>query len=228
MADPMGDLWSKTATMFKARVYDYLNRVDIQEEDRKKLEGIPRVIDDFIKVPRNPTTLYTRDNLVQLVECWNVFSSWTYGTRYWNKEFPEWSFMITQFQIFVNEFEKKEMRPEEKEHIDTELNVLKGQIDVILSVANTDRVHTSSTIKGILEEMKGIQEQLKGVQEKMQGMDVKTTTSIDDLGVKITTYQQLIPGDTDGASSKKRHRENDLGMLLERLRLSAGVELRRL
>jgi hypothetical protein len=110
MADPMGDLWSKTAMNFKARVYDYLNRVDIKEEDRKKLEGIPRVIDDFIKVPRNPTTLYTRDNLVKLVECWNVFSSWTYGTRYWNKEFPEWSFMITQFQIFVNEFEMKEVK----------------------------------------------------------------------------------------------------------------------
>jgi hypothetical protein len=44
----------------------------------------------------------------------------------------------------------------------------------------------------------------------------------------LDVYQKLIPGDTDGASSKKRHRENDLGMLLERLRLSAGVELRRL
>jgi hypothetical protein len=44
----------------------------------------------------------------------------------------------------------------------------------------------------------------------------------------LDVYQQLIPGDTDEASSKKRHRKDDLGMLLERLRLSAGVELRRL
>ena len=44
----------------------------------------------------------------------------------------------------------------------------------------------------------------------------------------LDVYEQLIAEDTDVASSKKRHRENDLGMLLERLRLSAGVELRRL
>ena len=41
-------------------------------------------------------------------------------------------------------------------------------------------------------------------------------------------YEQLIAEDTDEASSKKRTRKEGLDMLLERLRQSAGVELRRL
>jgi len=41
----------------------------------------------------------------------------------------------------------------------------------------------------------------------------------------LDVYEQLMAEDTDEASSKKRSRRDDLGMLLERLRLSAGVEL---
>jgi hypothetical protein len=44
----------------------------------------------------------------------------------------------------------------------------------------------------------------------------------------LDVYEQLIVVDTDTASSGKRQRRDDLGMLLERLRLSAGIELRRL
>jgi hypothetical protein len=132
MADPMMELWSDTARMFKARVYEYLNRVDIPEEDRNNLEGIPRVIDDFMTATRNPTTLYTRDNLVLLVKCWNDFCTWTYGYRVCHKAFPEWSFMISQFQIFVNEFEMKEIRAKEKEHIqdmETKMTTTKSSIE---------------------------------------------------------------------------------------------------
>ncbi len=108
MADPMVELWKGTAQMFKWHVLGYLENVGIEEADREKLEIIPRVMDDFFKI-RTPTTLYTRDNLVLLVKCWRDFCAWTDGVRYWNKEFPEWAFMIAQFQIFVNEFEMKEM-----------------------------------------------------------------------------------------------------------------------
>ncbi len=41
----------------------------------------------------------------------------------------------------------------------------------------------------------------------------------------LDVYEQLIAVDTDAASSGKRPRRDDLGMLLERLRLSSGVEL---
>jgi hypothetical protein len=44
----------------------------------------------------------------------------------------------------------------------------------------------------------------------------------------LDVYEHLIAVDTEEASSNKRQRRDDLGMLLERLRLSAGVELRRL
>jgi hypothetical protein len=48
------------------------------------------------------------------------------------------------------------------------------------------------------------------------------------LMAEDNVYEQLIAEDTDEASSKKRTRKEGLDMLLERLRLSAGVELRRL
>jgi hypothetical protein len=41
----------------------------------------------------------------------------------------------------------------------------------------------------------------------------------------LDVYQQLIDVDTDETPSSKRPRRDDLGMLLERLRLSVGVEL---
>jgi hypothetical protein len=44
----------------------------------------------------------------------------------------------------------------------------------------------------------------------------------------LDVYEHLIAKDTDEALLGKRRRRDDLGMLLERLRLSAGVELRRL
>jgi hypothetical protein len=44
----------------------------------------------------------------------------------------------------------------------------------------------------------------------------------------LDVYEQLIDVDNDEASLGKRPRRDDLGILLERLRLSAGVDLRRL
>jgi hypothetical protein len=42
----------------------------------------------------------------------------------------------------------------------------------------------------------------------------------------LDVYEHLIAKNTDEAPSTKRQRRDDLGMLLERLRLSVGVELR--
>jgi hypothetical protein len=56
------------------------------------------------------TKLFTRDNLEILMQCWKDFVMCTKGTDYWNKEFPEWSFMISQFQIFINEYEIAAMK----------------------------------------------------------------------------------------------------------------------
>jgi hypothetical protein len=110
MADPMVDLWKDTAIKFNQKVLKYLEKEDIQEQDRKKIERIRDVMSGFIQDTKKPSTLYTQDNLVLLVKCWNDLCMWTLGTQYWHKEFPEWSFMISQFQIFVNEFEMKEIR----------------------------------------------------------------------------------------------------------------------
>jgi hypothetical protein len=108
MADPMVDLWKDTAIRFEWKVLKYLEKEDIQEQDRKKIEGIRDVMSGFIQDTKKPPTLYIRNNLVLLVKCWEDFCVWTDGVDPWRKEFPEWSFMISQFQVFVNEFEMKE------------------------------------------------------------------------------------------------------------------------
>ena len=41
----------------------------------------------------------------------------------------------------------------------------------------------------------------------------------------LDVYEHLIAVDTEETSSKKRQRRDNLGMLLDRLRLSAGAEL---
>jgi hypothetical protein len=110
MADPMVELWTSTVTTFRWHVVEYSQMEDIKDETKEKLGKLPAVIDRFIRGTGNPTTLYTRDNLVLLVKCWKDFYTWTYGTRYWHNEIPEWSFMISQFHIFVNEFEMQEIR----------------------------------------------------------------------------------------------------------------------
>jgi polyhydroxyalkanoate synthesis regulator phasin len=124
----------------------------------------------FILDTKKPTTLYTPNNLRLLVKCWNDFCTWTDGFD-WRKEFPEWSFMISQFKVFVNEIVMKEM----------------------MTAGNTDRVFNAKTINGILNEMKGIQEELKGVQKKMQDMEGKmttTTSSIEDLQGRVKELER--------------------------------------
>jgi hypothetical protein len=114
MADPMVYLWKDTVTRFKWRIMEYLGNKDIPAEQLTLFGKIPGVMDSLLPETGNPKTLYTRDNLVLLATCWNDFYTWTRGNR-WYREFPEWSFMISQFQIFVNEFEMKEIRAKENE-----------------------------------------------------------------------------------------------------------------
>jgi hypothetical protein len=162
---------------------------EYKQTHRKKFGTIPGVIDSLLQATRNPQTLYTRDNLVILVECWKDFYTWTDGTQ-WHKEFPEWSFMISQFQIFVHEFEMEEIRAKEKEHIDREqsgdFNDLKAQFQAGRGITDTDRVYTSSRINGILDEIIGIQKELKGMQEKM----TTTTSSIEDLQGRVKELER--------------------------------------
>jgi hypothetical protein len=61
--------------------------------------------------------------------------------------------------------------------------------------------------------------------EKNKVMCENWETSFD---TPLDVYEHLIAKDTDEAPSGKRRRPDDLGMLLERLRLSAGLELGRL
>ncbi len=169
MTDAMVDLWKGVATRFRCQVVEYLEKEDIQEEDRKKLGTIPGVMDNFINATGNPTILYTRDNLVLLVKCWKDFYTWTHGTRYWHKEFPEWSFMISQFQVFVNEYEIKEMMK--------------------------DKNITRAFLSVIQEGMKGIQEKMRFVDadiEIIKGNMTTTASSIKDLGAKMTTTTSSI------------------------------------
>jgi len=115
MADPMVNLWLNIATKFKYLVLEYLGYKDIPEKHRTLFEMIPGVMDSLLYQTANPK-IYTRDNLVLLVQCWNDFYMSARGNpRY--REFPEWPFMIIQFEIFVNEFEMKEVRAKEKEYI---------------------------------------------------------------------------------------------------------------
>ena len=79
MTDPMGDLWKDTVIRFKWKVVDYLKKEDIQEQDRKKIEGIRDVMSDFIKDTKKPPKLYIRNNLRLLVKCWEDFCAWTDG-----------------------------------------------------------------------------------------------------------------------------------------------------
>jgi hypothetical protein len=173
MADLMVDLWKDTAIRFKWKVLDYLKKEDIQEQDRKKIERIRDVMSGFIQDTKKPSTLYTQDNLVLLVKCWEDFCAWTDGVDHWHKEFPEWSFMISQFQVFVNQ----------------------SVVNQMMMQGTADKIYNSQTINGILGEIAGIKEELKGVEKKMKGMEANittTTSSIEDLGVKMTTTTSSI------------------------------------
>ncbi len=104
-----------------------------------------------------------------LVKCWVDFCAWTHGVGYWHKEFPEWSFMISQFQIFVNEYEIKEMMKDK--------NITRAFLNVIQ------------------EGMNGIQEKMRFVDAGIEIIEGNMTTmasSIKDLGAKMTTTTSSI------------------------------------
>ena len=171
MADPMVDLWKDTAIRFKWKVLDYLKKEDIQEQDRKKIEGIRDVMSAFIQDTKNPPALYNRNKLMLLVKCWEDFCAWTDGVDHWRKEFPEWSFMISQFQVFVNQ----------------------SVINQMMTQGTADKIYNSQTINGILGEIAGIKEELKGVEKKMKGMEANittTTSSIEDLQGRVKKLEK--------------------------------------
>jgi hypothetical protein len=83
---------------------------EMEEAAKKKLGIVNDNMNSLITEIKRPARLFTQNNLMLLVECWNECAMWTKGTDYLHYVFPEWSFMISQFQIFVLEYEMKEMR----------------------------------------------------------------------------------------------------------------------
>jgi hypothetical protein len=137
---------------------------DINDKTKEKLGNLPAVIDRLIGGTANPKTLYTRDNLVLLVKCWNDFCMWTLGTQYWHKEFPEWSFMISQFQVFVNQ----------------------SVVNQMMTQGTADKIYNSQTINGILGEIAGVEKKMKGMEANI----TTTTSSIQDLQGRVKELER--------------------------------------
>ncbi len=101
MSDQIVLLWIDTATEFSSLIQSIL-QTSLSEKSIKKLNSVQTVIDEMIKqAEKHPRKTFTHDNLQCLIECWDNFKMCTKGSQYWHKEFPEWSFMITQFHILT-------------------------------------------------------------------------------------------------------------------------------
>jgi hypothetical protein len=170
MENPMVELWKETVTTFQKHVQNVLDNENIQEETRNKIVKIPGVLHNFIVTKSN--FLYTRDNLDSLVKCWVDFCECTHGVEYWRREFPEWSSMISQFQIFVNEYQIKEIMNDNK--------ITKAFLTVV-----------QEGLKDIQAGKKNIEMIEEGI-NKMQGTMVFVDTDIKNIKREITTTTSSI------------------------------------
>jgi hypothetical protein len=182
MENPMVELWKETVTTFQKHVQNVLDNENIQEEARNKILKIPGVLHNFIVT--KPNFLYTRDNLDSLVKCWVDFCAWTHGVEYWRKEFPEWSSMISQFQIFLNEYQIKEIINDNK--------ITKAFLTVVQDGLK-DIQEGKKNIQDIKEGMKNIQEKMVFVDadiKNIKGEMTATTSSIKDLQGRVKELER--------------------------------------
>jgi hypothetical protein len=184
MENPMVELWKETVTTFQKHVQNVLDNENIQEEARNKIVKIPGVLDSFIVATARPNLLYTRDNLDSLVKCWVDFCALTHGVEYWRKEFPEWSSMISQFQIFLNEYQIKEIMHDNK--------ITKVFLTVVQE-GMKDIQEGKKNIQDIKEGMKNIQERMVFVDadiKNIKGEMTATTSSIKDLQGRVRELER--------------------------------------
>jgi methyl-accepting chemotaxis protein len=112
------------------------------------------------------------------------FCAWTHGVEYWRKEFPEWSSMISQFQIFVNEYQIKEMMNDN--------NFTKEFLKVVQDGLK-DIQEGKKNIQDIQEGMKKIQETMVFVDaeiKNIKGGMTTTTSSIQDLQGRVKELER--------------------------------------
>jgi hypothetical protein len=96
-------LWVNVTRKFTILIEDSL-KTKLSDNSKRKLECDLGLLNTLIKKAQlSPRNTFTYDNLERLIESWNNFLMSTKGSQYWHKEFPEWSFMITQFQILILE-----------------------------------------------------------------------------------------------------------------------------
>jgi hypothetical protein len=182
MENSMVELWKETVTTFQKHVQNVLDNENIQEEARNKLVKILGLLDSFIVA--KPNYLFVQDNLDSLVKCWVDFCAWTHGVEYWRKEFPEWSSMISQFQIFVNEYQIKKIMDDNKITKTFLMTVQEGLKDIQEGKKN---------IQDIKEGMKNIQERMVFVDadiKNIKGEMTATTSSIKDLQGRVRELER--------------------------------------
>jgi hypothetical protein len=107
MWDSLVERWKYTVST----LWVYVNKLNaapsVSMPERHKVEM--KVVEDGLLVMitssvRNFSPTCTRQNLVFLSNSWDTFDHCSrQPPRYWRTRFPEWSYMITQFHVFVNE-----------------------------------------------------------------------------------------------------------------------------
>jgi hypothetical protein len=96
-------LWVDVTRNFTTLINNSL-KTNISDQSKVKLKCDLGLLNTLIKEAQlSPRDTFTYENLERLIESWNNFLRGTKGSDYWHKEFPEWSFMITQFQILILE-----------------------------------------------------------------------------------------------------------------------------
>jgi hypothetical protein len=110
MGDPGVAMWESSAWRFLRLIRDYEEKNTVSETIKSKLQKVKEDMEKLKSGTKSPKKLFTSDNLSLLIKCWDELNMCTLGTDYWHGVFPEWSFMISQFQIFVLEYQMEEMR----------------------------------------------------------------------------------------------------------------------